>query len=132
MNIGEVARLSGLPAKTIRYYENIGLVEPARTENGYRDFCREDLHKLSFLGRARSLGFSIDDCRILMGLYEDRSRTSAEVKKVARGHLERIDQKINELAQMRQTLSELVAKCAGDDRPDCPILADLSSSTETL
>lgn len=127
MNIGDVAQRSGLPAKTIRYYEDIGLVQPGRDANGYRRFHEADLHKLAFLGRARSLGFSIEDCRSLMTLYEDRARTSFEVKEIARGHLGRIERKLQELQEMHKTLSHLVAECAGDDRPDCPILRDLAS-----
>jgi MerR family copper efflux transcriptional regulator len=125
MNIGEVADRAGLPAKTIRYYEEIGLVRPVRSENGYRDFSERDLHKLTFLGRARALGFSIEDCRALLALYEDESRASGDVKRIAEGHLERIDAKLGELHAMRATLAHLVASCAGDSRPDCPILADL-------
>ncbi|WP_137699402.1 Cu(I)-responsive transcriptional regulator [Marimonas lutisalis] len=131
MNIGDVARLSGLPAKTIRYYEDIGLITPKRAENGYRRFRESDLHKLSFLGRARSLGFSIEDCRTLLALYEDQSRASADVKALARGHLNKIEAKIAELQQMHDTLSHLVKACHGDDRPDCPILADLATPAET-
>ncbi|WP_116132826.1 Cu(I)-responsive transcriptional regulator [Tropicimonas sp. IMCC34043] len=127
MNIGDVARLSGLPAKTIRYYEDIGLVAPLRSTNGYRSFRERDLHKLAFLGRARSLGFTIEDCRGLLELYEDSSRASADVKKIAREHLERIDAKVEELLAMRKTLSHLVHECAGDNRPNCPILDDLAS-----
>ena len=127
MNIGDVSRLSGLPAKTIRYYEDIGLVEPLRSSNGYRAFRESDLHKLAFLGRARSLGFTIDDCRNLLKLYEDRDRASADVRQIALGHLDRIDEKLAELAAMRETLSHLVEACAGDHRPDCPILADLAA-----
>ncbi|PZQ99534.1 MAG: Cu(I)-responsive transcriptional regulator [Cereibacter sphaeroides] len=126
MNISEVAERTGLPAKTIRYYEEIGLVTPARGDNGYRAFRPRDLHALEFLGRARSLGFSIEDCRTLLHLYEDKSRASADVKAVARGHLERIEAKIAELKAMRRTLTELVDACAGDHRPDCPILTGLS------
>lgn len=127
MNIGDVSRLSGLPAKTIRYYEDIGLVEPLRSSNGYRSFRESDLHKLAFLGRARSLGFTIDDCRNLLKLYEDRERASADVKQIATEHLVRIDHKIEELTEMRKTLAHLVKACAGDHRPDCPILADLAA-----
>ena len=127
MNIGDVARRSGLPAKTIRYYEDIGLIKPLRSANGYRSFRDSDLHKLAFLGRARALGFSIDDCRQLMALYEDQSRASADVKRIAREHLQRIDAKLEELKQMRTTLAGLVSACAGDNRPDCPILADLAT-----
>mgnify|MGYP001589246186 CR=1 FL=1 len=126
MNIGEIAEKSGLPAKTIRYYEDIGLVEPNRSDNGYRRFNDNDLHKLTFLCRARTLGFSIEDCRTLMALYEDETRASADVKSVAKQHLSRIDEKITQLQSMRDTLSHLVSECAGDNRPDCPILNDLS------
>lgn len=126
MNIGDVSRRSGLPAKTIRYYEEIGLITPRRSANGYRSFHESDLHKLGFLGRARSLGFSIADCRNLLALYENRSRASADVKAIARDHLVRIETKLAELQQMHDTLSHLVSACAGNDRPDCPILADLS------
>lgn len=131
MNIGDIAEASGVPAKTIRYYEDIGLVRPARRENGYRDFAEPDLHKLIFLGRARSLGFSIEDCRALLDLYGDRRRASADVKRVAGAHLERIDRKIAELAAMRATLAHLVEACRGDNRPDCPILDDLAAAQET-
>jgi len=126
MNIGEVSEASGLPAKTIRYYEDIGLVRPARGANGYRDFSEQDVHKLAFLGRSRSLGFSIKECRTLLSLYEDRDRASADVKALAAEHLERIAQKIDELQALKSTLETLVARCHGDDRPDCPILDDLA------
>jgi len=126
MNIGEVSRASGLPAKTIRYYEDIGLVRPARGANGYRDFSEQDAHKLAFLGRSRSLGFTIEDCRTLMSLYEDRDRASADVKALASEHLERIARKIGELQALQSTLETLVTRCHGDDRPNCPILDDLA------
>ncbi|MGR3494820.1 Cu(I)-responsive transcriptional regulator [Citreimonas sp.] len=126
MNIGEVAAKAGLPAKTIRYYEEIGLVTPARDSNGYRAFRSTDVHKLAFLARARALGFSIEDCRMLLALYEDDTRASGDVKRVAREHLARIDEKIAQLGAMRDTLGDLVEACHGDDRPDCPILKDLA------
>ena len=126
MNIGEVSALSGLPAKTIRYYEEIGLVVPERGANGYRRFGPQDAHKLAFVARARSLGFGIDDCRALLELYEDRTRASGDVKRVAQDHLERIDRKIRELEELRRTIARLVEACRGDERPDCPILADLA------
>jgi len=125
MNIGEVADRAGLPAKTIRYYEDIALVTPKREANGYRVFSENDLHKLRFLARARALGFAIEDCRTLLALYEDKGRSSAEVKELSRKHLDDIDQKIAQLQSMRNTLSHLVEACAGDHRPDCPILNDL-------
>jgi len=128
MNIGDVAEVSGLPPKTIRYYEDIGLVHPARGANGYRDFDDSEAQKLAFLARARSLGFSIAECRTLLSLYADRSRASAEVKHLAQGHLDRIAQKIAELEALRGTLQTLVSNCHGDDMPDCPILDDLSGN----
>lgn len=127
MNIGEAAERSGLPAKTIRYYEDIGLVTPARSENGYREFREHDLHRLCFLARARGLGFSIAECRTLLELYQDKGRASADVKRIAQGHLGKIDAKIAELQEMRATLTGLVTACAGDDRSDCPILKELAS-----
>ena len=126
MNIGEVSRASGLPAKTIRYYEDINLVRPARGANGYRDFSERDAHKLAFLGRSRSLGFSIKECRTLLSLYEDRDRASADVKAVAAEHLDRIARKIDALQALKSTLETLVTCCHGDDRPDCPILDGLA------
>ena len=128
MNIGEVADRSGIPPKTIRYYEDIGLVRPQRSGNGYRAFRETDLHKLAFLGRARALGFSIEDCRTLLSLYEDETRESAQVKAVAEEHLTAIDEKIAHLHGMRETLSHLIDACHGDHRPDCPILQDLSGA----
>lgn len=130
MNIGDVAKRAGLPAKTIRYYEEIGLVKPPRDLNGYRVFRDSDLHKLAFLSRARALGFTIEDCRTLLTLYEDQSRASADVKELAEAHLHKIEDKITQLQSMRDTLSELVHSCAGDNRPDCPILKDLASETQ--
>jgi len=127
MNIGETAQTAGLPAKTIRYYEEIGLVTPPRDTNGYRVFRENDVHKLAFLGRARSLGFTIEDCRTLMALYEDQDRASSDVKKVAKQHLAHIEAKLTELTTMRETLAHLVDCCSGDDRPDCPILSDLAA-----
>lgn len=126
MNIGEVADRTGLPPKTIRYYEDIGLVQPLRGDNGYRRFRESDMHKLTFLGRARALGFSIEDCRGLLALWEDQRRASADVRRIARGHLDSIEQKIADLSAMRDTLSGLVRSCAGDTRPDCPILTGLA------
>lgn len=130
MNIKDVAERTGLPPKTIRYYEDIKLVAPARSANGYRDFSASDVHKLAFLGRARALGFSIEDCRALMHLYEDETRESAEVKEIAEQHLVEVERKIAELGEMRDTLRHLVRTCAGDDRPDCPILSSLAEETE--
>jgi Cu(I)-responsive transcriptional regulator len=126
ISIKEAADLTGLPAKTIRYYEEIDLVTPMRAENGYRVFLEADAHKLHFLSKARSLGFSIDDCRRLLALYADNDRASADVKALAKDHVTEIDRKIAELQAMRKTLMHLITNCAGDDRPDCPILTELS------
>lgn len=122
----EVAARAGLPAKTIRYYDEIGLIHPDRDDNGYRRFGTSDLHILTFLARARSLGFSIDECCTLLALYQDRARASADVKAMASRHLARIASKIAERQAMRAILSDLVTHCAGDQRPDCPILKDLA------
>ncbi len=127
MNIKDVSARTGLPAKTIRYYEDIDLIRPARRPNGYRDFSDTDCHKLAFLSRARTLGFSIDDCRTLLDLYEDEGRASADVRRIAAHHLEQIDARLTELRELRDTLSRLVSACAGDNRPDCPILRDLAA-----
>jgi MerR family transcriptional regulator, copper efflux regulator len=127
LNIGEVAKLAELPIKTIRYYEDIGFIQPKRSANGYRSFRQSDVHKLAFLGRARSLGFSIEDCRALLHLYGDDKLASADVKRIAQEHLTRIDAKVKELQTMRHTLSHLIEACAGDDRPSCPILSDLAT-----
>ncbi|MEL6681773.1 MAG: Cu(I)-responsive transcriptional regulator [Pseudomonadota bacterium] len=128
MNIGDVAARTGLSAKTIRYYEDIGLLTPRRSANGYRVYTDSDAHKLTFLCRARALGFSIQDCRNLLMLWEDRSRASADVRAIAAQHLKDIESKINDLTAMCDTLSNLVQKCSGDDRPDCPILTGLAGS----
>lgn len=128
MNIGEVSEALGLPAKTIRYYEDIGLVRPRRQENGYRAYSGQDVHRLAFLGRARSLGFSIEDCRALLALYGDQGRASADVRRIAEQHMTAIEEKIADLRAMHATLTTLVSACAGDDRPDCPILADLATA----
>ena len=127
MNIGEAAAQSGMPAKTIRYYEEIGLIAPAsRTEGGYRDYGHNDIQTLLFLRRARDLGFTIKDCSDLLSLYQDRDRASSDVKAMAQRRVEDIDRKILELKGMRRTLVHLMDKCHGDDRPDCPILEDLA------
>lgn len=126
MNIKSVSAATGLPAKTIRYYEEVGLVRPAREANGYRVFSQNDVHKLAFLARSRSLGFPVESCRSLLALYEDQSRASADVRAIALRHLDEIDQKLAELSAMRETLDGLITACAGDNRPDCPILSDLA------
>ncbi|WP_350336243.1 Cu(I)-responsive transcriptional regulator [Coralliovum pocilloporae] len=125
MNIGEASSRSGLPAKTIRYYEELGLVVPDRRPNGYRDYSDKHVHKLRFLQRARRFDFSVAECRQLLSLYEDQDRSSADVKAIAEHHLEDLDRKLGELRELRETLAALVACCPGDNRPDCPILSGL-------
>jgi Cu(I)-responsive transcriptional regulator len=125
MNIGEVSKRAGLPPKTIRYYEDIGLVAPLRDTNGYRSFRASDIHKLVFLGRSRALGFTMQDCRNLLALWDDQARASADVRAIAKEHLAQIENKIADLQAIRDTLTHLVSECAGNDRPDCPILQTL-------
>ncbi len=128
MNIGQAAKQSGLSAKMIRYYEATGLLQAAhRSESGYRLYGKEDLHTLAFIKRSRDLGFSLEEVGKLLTLWQDRQRASADVKALARQHIGELNQKIEELASLRDTLQELVEHCHGDDRPDCPILKDLAS-----
>jgi len=127
MNIGEASGASGVSAKMIRYYESIGLIRPPlRTDSNYRVYSPEDVHVLRFVKRARTLGFSVDETATLLGLWQDKSRASAEVKQIATGHIEALQSKIVELQSMVKTLSHLAHCCGGDDRPDCPILDDLA------
>ena len=131
MQIGTAAQRSGVPAKTIRYYEEIGLVpEPARLASGYRAYDDRAVALLKFVNRARNLGFSIKDVRMLLALYSDRDRVSADVKRVALGHVAEIDRKMAELGSMRKTLLHLAERCQGDERPECPILDDLAGPQE--
>ena len=126
MKIGELASRCEVPAKTIRYYEDIALLKPARAENGYRDYSDQDVHRLRFLQRARSLGFSIEECRLLLSLYEDENRASSDVKALASEKVAEIDKKIRELKSLKSTLKNLVDHCHGDQRPDCPIIDELA------
>jgi MerR family copper efflux transcriptional regulator len=128
MNIGQAAKSSGLSAKMIRYYESIGLLQAAnRTDSGYRLYSTNDLHTLAFIKRSRDLGFSLEEVGKLLTLWQDRARASADVKALAHKHIVELNQKIEELAGLRNTLQDLVEHCQGNDRPDCPILKDLES-----
>jgi MerR family copper efflux transcriptional regulator len=125
--IGRVAEMSGVPAKTIRYYEDVRLLPPARRSgNGYRVYDDRSVHVLRFIHRARGLGFSIKEVEDLLQLWHDKRRKSASVKALAQGHIAAIEQKLSELEAMRATLQTLVDRCHGDHRPDCPILDDLA------
>ena len=127
MRISQIATHSGVPAKTIRYYESIGLIPAAsRTENGYRQYRQQDLQTLRFVQRSRALGFTVEDVGDLLALWHDKERASADVRRLAKRHIDAIAQKIASLEAMRSTLTDLVERCHGDDRPDCPILDDLS------
>ncbi len=128
MNIGEAARRSRLPAKTIRYYEEIGLVSSARRDNGFRDYDEKDVHSLRFVAKARSLGFTVEEYRHLLALYRDPARSSAEVREAAQRHIADVRAKIAELQSMEKALDHLIHACAGDGRPDCPILDQLASN----
>lgn len=117
---------TALPPKTIRYYEDIQLIRPARARNGYRDYSDQDVHRLRFLQRARSLGFTIEECRLLLSLYGGEHHASADVKAIATQKIREIDQKINELNSLKSTLVRLEELCHGNDRPESPIINDLS------
>ncbi|MFC4351431.1 Cu(I)-responsive transcriptional regulator [Fodinicurvata halophila] len=127
MNIGQAAQKSGVPAKTIRYYESVGLIDaPQRTAASYRVYHDQEVQILRFIQRARSLGFSVHQVSELMALWKDRDRSSSQVKALARHHVEEIEMKIAELSDMRDTLMDLMDRCHGDSRPDCPILKELA------
>jgi Cu(I)-responsive transcriptional regulator len=132
MNIGQAATASGVSAKMIRYYEQIGLIAgAARTEAGYRIYSANDVETLRFIRRSRDLGFSVEEMGTLLALWQDKSRESAEVKQIALGHVADIERRIRELEGMARTLKHLAGHCHGDHRPDCPILDDLASGEES-
>ena len=129
MNIGTAAEATGVPAKTIRYYESIGLIPPAtRAENGYRHYTGFDIETLKFIQRTRHLGFSVKDVGGLLALWHDKDRTSASVKALALNHISDVEQRIQELDTIRKTLIDLTERCHGDDRPECPILDEFATS----
>lgn len=131
MNIGAVAKRSGVTAKTIRYYESINLIPNAdRTDNGYRDYGDNDIETLRFIKRARSLGFSVGDVGSLLSLWNDNTRASGDVKALALKHVEEVEGRIRELESIRDTLKHLTECCQGDNRPDCPILEGLAGLSQ--
>ena len=127
MNIGKASKLSDLTVKATRYYANIDLVKPKQdSQTGYRNYTEEDVLKLKFIGKARKFDFSIDECIELLSLYEDKNRTSKEVKKMTLEKISQIDSKLRDLNGLKKELSFLANNCQGDDRPNCPILEELS------
>ena len=127
MNIGKAAKFSNLTVKAVRYYANIGLVKPQQNiTTGYRDYTDDEVSKLKFIGKARKFDFSIEECRELLSLYEDKNRTSKEVKKMTLEKISQIDSKLRDLNGLKKELSFLANNCQGDDRPNCPILEELS------
>ena len=126
MKIGQASAASGVSERMIRHYEKIGLVAAAaRRDSGYRDYGERDIHTLRFIGRARDLGFPMEDIPTLLALWHDRRRSSADVKSIALARAAEIERKERELREMRRTLERLAAHCHGDDRPECPIIDDL-------
>ena len=129
MNIGKAAKLSNLTVKADRYYANIGLVKPQQNiSTGYRDYTEEEVAKLKFIGKARSFDFSINECKELLSLYDDKNRTSKEVKKITLEKISQIESKLKDLNDLKKELSFLANNCHGDDKPNCPILDELSKN----
>jgi Cu(I)-responsive transcriptional regulator len=132
MNIGEAAKASGVSAKMIRHYESVGLfAEAQRTESGYRQYNDKDISTLRFVRQSRDLGFSIEQIRELLGLWQNRKRPSRQVRALAQAHIEELDEKLKELQAMKATLEHLVSCCHGDERPDCPIIDSLAQGAPT-
>lgn len=131
MKIGKASKLSGISQRMIRHYEKIGLVKiAARRDSGYRDYDESDVHTLRFVGRARDLGFSIEEIRRLLELWQNRERASADVKALALARAADLKARVLELDEMRRTLEDLAERCHGDERPDCPILGGLEGRTQ--
>lgn len=126
MQIGEAAIIAELPVKTVRYYADIGLVTPGRSANGYREYTPADARRLGFIGRARTFGFSVEECRRLLSLYEDSGRASRDVKAMATAHLARLDAELVRLQTLRDELARIAAACDGDAGARCPIIEHLA------
>jgi len=127
MNIGQAAKASGVSAKMIRHYESVGLFpQAARTDSGYRQYTDKEISTLRFIRQSRDLGFSIEQIRELLGLWQNRKRPSRQVRALAEAHIEELDEKLKEIQSMKATLEHLVHRCRGDDRPDCPIFDTLA------
>jgi MerR family transcriptional regulator, copper efflux regulator len=125
--IGEAARLSGVSAKMVRHYESLGLLRRvARTDSGYRQYSEPEVHTLRFIKRARDLGFSMEEIGELVGLWQNRRRASANVRRIAQKHADELAQRIARMQEMQRTLQQLIHCCHGDERPECPILDELA------
>ena len=132
VNIGQAAQLSGISPKMLRHYENLGLLGAVhRTEGNYRQYAEADVHTLRFIRRARDMGFTLDEIRDLVNLWHNRRRSSENVKRIAQRHIEELGERIAALEAMRRTLQDLVQRCPGNQRPDCPILDDLGGAGDT-
>lgn len=133
VNIGEAARQSGVSAKMLRHYESLGLLgKVTRTDSGYRMYSTSDVHTLRFIKRCRDLGFSMAEIGELVGLWQNKRRASANVKRIAQKHMDELSERIAAMQAMQRTLSTLLLCCHGDDRPDCPILDDLAGNSHLL
>ena len=129
--IGIAAQRAGISARMVRHYEALGLLPPVgRTDSGYRQYSEADVHALRFIGRARTLGFSMEEIRELLGLWQDKGRASASVKRIAQAHIDDLAERIAAMQAMQRTLQSLVHCCHGDQRPDCPILDDLAAAQD--
>ena len=129
MNIGKAAQLSNLTVKTLRYYANIGLVRPQQNiSSGYREYTNDEILKLKFIGKARKFDFSINECSELLSLYENKNRSSKEVKRITLEKISQIDSKLKDLKDLKAELSYLAENCSGNNKPDCPILDEISNS----
>lgn len=131
VNIGQAAQLSGISPKMLRHYEGLGLLGAVRrTDSNYRQYAESDVHTLRFIRRARDMGFTLDEIRDLVNLWHNRRRSSDTVKRIAQKHIDELAERIAALEAMRRTLQDLVQRCPGNDRPDCPILDDLGGGTD--
>ena len=132
MNIGTAAKKSGLSVKTVRFYSNIGLISPDKSsDSNYRIYSNQDVEKLLFVGKARKFDFSIEECRELLSLYENKDRPSSEVKKITLKKIKEIEQRMAELDSLRTELKRVSKNCSGDQRPDCPIIGFLAEKNRS-
>ncbi len=132
MNIGEAAAQSGVSAKMIRHYETLGLVKPVRRANNYRSYTPQNVAVLRFIRHARDLAFPLAEVKQLLALWQDEGRESADVRRIALSHVEALEEKARSMQAVAASLRHLAEHCAGDGKPDCPILDDLSGSKQRM